>query len=126
MERLFEAGALDVSLQHLQMKKNRPGFLVRVLARPVERDTLARILFAESTTIGVRIAEWDRLLLERKRIRVVTPLGALHVKVILGSDGGIEFSPEYDDCKRVAKKHGLTLREVVRRVAEQARQEWSE
>lgn len=126
MERLFEAGALDVSLQHLQMKKNRPGFLVRVLARPVERDTLARILFAESTTIGVRIAEWDRLLLERKRIRVKTAFGAVHVKVIRGSEGEIEFSPEYDDCKRAAKKTGLALREVVRRVADQARQEWNE
>ena len=126
MERLFEAGALDVSLQHLQMKKNRPGFLVRVLARPVERDTLARILFAESTTIGVRIAEWDRLLLERKRIRVTTALGAVAREGDPGSEGDVEFSPEYDDCKRAAKKHGLALREVVRRVAEQARQEWNE
>jgi hypothetical protein len=126
MERLFDEGALDVSLQHLQMKKNRPGFLVRVLARPLERDTLARILFAESTTIGVRMAEWDRLLLERKRIRVATDLGPVHVKVIRGLEGQVEFSPEYDDCKRVARKHSVALREVVRKVADQARQEWKE
>jgi uncharacterized protein (TIGR00299 family) protein len=72
MERLFEAGALDVSLQHLQMKKNRPGFLVRVLARPADRELLASLLFAESTAIGVRVGEWDRIVLEREQRRVVT------------------------------------------------------
>ena len=121
MERLFEEGALDVSLQHLQMKKNRPGFLVRVLARPSQRDALARILFAESTAIGVRVAEWDRLVLEREQRRVKTPLGVARVKLIRGPDGTVDYSPEYDDCKRIARKQDLPLREVVRRVAEAAR-----
>lgn len=123
MERLFEAGALDVSLQHLQMKKNRPGFLLRVLARPVDRDALARIVFLESTSIGVRTSEWDRLILERKSIRVKTEIGVIRVKVIRGPGGEVQFSPEYDDCKRVAKKSGVALREVVRRVSDQARRE---
>ena len=123
MERLFEDGALDVSLQHLQMKKNRPGFLVRVLARPAERDSLARILFAESTAIGVRLSEWDRLVLERKTVRLKTPLGLVRVKVIRGPDAQVQYSPEYDDCKRAAKKSGLALREVVQRVSDQARKE---
>lgn len=123
MERLFEAGALDVSIQHLQMKKNRPGFLVRVLARPTDRDELAGILFAETTAIGVRTSEWDRLLLERETVRLKTPLGAVRVKVIRGPSDRVRFAPEYDDCKRVAKKTGLALREVVERVAEQARKE---
>jgi uncharacterized protein (TIGR00299 family) protein len=126
MERLFEAGALDVSLQHLQMKKNRPGFLVRVLARPVERDQLARILFAESTAIGVRTSDWDRLVLERKTVRLKTPLGSLRVKVIRGPEGRVQYSPEYDDCKRAAKKSGIALREVVRRVTDWARKELGE
>ncbi len=124
MERLFEAGALDVSLQHLQMKKNRPGFLVRVLARPMDKDLLARILFAESTAIGVRVSEWDRLLLERTNRRLKTPLGTVSIKLIRSPEGGLECSPEYDDCKRLAKKSGLPLREVVRRVQEQAREEF--
>jgi uncharacterized protein (TIGR00299 family) protein len=127
MERLFEEGALDVSLQHLQMKKNRPGFLLRVLARPVDRDQLARIVFAESTSIGVRISEWDRLVLERKSIRVKCELESIRVsirvKVIFGPDGDRQYSPEYDDCKKAAKKSGVALREVVRRVSEQARRE---
>jgi uncharacterized protein (TIGR00299 family) protein len=126
MERLFEAGALDVSLQHLHMNKNRPGFLGRVRARPVERDQLARILFAESTAIGVRISEWDRLVLERKTVRLKTPLGAVRVKVIRGPEGRVQYSPEYDDCKRTAKKSGIALREVVQRVTDWARKELGE
>ena len=123
MERLFDAGALDVSLQHLQMKKNRPGFLLRVLARPSERDELARIVFAESTAIGVRLSEWDRLVLERKRIRLKTDFGTIRVKTIVGMDGATTYSPEYDDCKRAARKTGHPLRVIVRLVAEQAARE---
>jgi uncharacterized protein (TIGR00299 family) protein len=123
MERLLEAGALDVSLQHLQMKKNRPGFLLRVLARPVDRDLLARIVFSESTSIGVRISEWDRLVLERKSIRVKTELGMIRVKVVRGPEGHAHYSPEYDDCKRAAKKTGVALRDVVQRASDQARKE---
>ncbi len=123
MERLFEAGALDVSLQHLQMKKNRPGFLLRVLARPDDRDVLARIVFAESSAIGVRMAEWDRLVLERTSIRLRTPFGPVRVKVVQGIDGRRSFSPEYDDCKRAARRSGVALREVVERVQRQAEEE---
>jgi uncharacterized protein (TIGR00299 family) protein len=126
MERLFEEGALDVALQHLQMKKNRPGFLLRVLARPAEREHLARILFAESTTIGVRVAEWDRLVLEREIVRVDTDLGRARVKLIRSPEGDVEVAPEYDDCKRLARRSGLPLREVVARVAAQARSERGE
>jgi len=126
MERLFDEGALDVSLQTLQMKKNRPGFLVRVLARPTDRDALARIVFAESTAIGVRVSEWDRLVLERSNKRLKTPLGSVSVKLIRSPEGELECSPEYDDCKRLARKHGLPLREVVERVRAQAQQELAE
>lgn len=126
MERLFEAGALDVSFQHLQMKKNRPGFLLRVLARPSDRDVLARIVFAESTAIGVRVAEWDRLVLERESVRLATAFGPVRVKVVTGVDGRRDYSPEYDDCKRAARKRGVALREVVERVLDQARRELAE
>ena len=123
MEQLFEAGALDVSLQHLQMKKNRPGFALRVLARPADRDALARIVFAESTAIGLRTLEWDRLLLERESVRLTTPYGPVRVKIVRGVDGRRDYSPEYDDCKRAARRRGVPLREVVERVLELARAE---
>jgi uncharacterized protein (TIGR00299 family) protein len=119
MERLFDAGALDVSIQHLQMKKNRPGFLVRVLGHPADRLPLVGVLFAESTAIGVRASESDRLLLERETRRVATPFGRIGVKVVWGGDGRAQVSAEYDDCKRAARKAGVPLAEVVR-VAEEA------
>jgi uncharacterized protein (TIGR00299 family) protein len=121
MQRLLEAGALDVSLQHIQMKKNRPGFLVRVLARPADRIALAGILFAESTAIGVRACELDRLVLERELRRVVTPHGRIGVKVVWDTDGRAQVSAEYDDCARAAKRSGARLRDVVRAAEEAAR-----
>jgi uncharacterized protein (TIGR00299 family) protein len=125
MERLFDAGALDVSLQHIQMKKNRPGFLLRVLARPGDRQDLAGILFAESGTIGVRSQEWERLLLKREERRVETPFGRIAVKLIRGDDGKLRVSAEYDACKRAARKADVALREVVRVAEERALEKWS-
>ena len=121
MERLFEAGALDVALQHLQMKKNRPGFALRVVARPSERDALARVLFAESTTLGVRVTEADRVVLAREDLRVATPFGPIRVKIVRDESGRATPSAEYEDCKRAARKAGVPLREVVRAAEEAAR-----
>jgi len=123
MERLFAAGALDVSLQQLQMKKNRPGILVRVLGRPSERMALARVLFAESTAIGVRSSECERIVLEREQLRVRTPFGVIRVKRVFDPDGRPFVSAEVDDCKRAAARRGVPLREVVRAAEEAARGE---
>lgn len=123
MECLFDAGALDVSLQHLQMKKNRPGFLVRVLARPQDRVPLASILFAESTAIGVRVTESERVVLRREAARVDTPYGRIRIKRILGPDGDRRASAEYDDCAAAARKHGVPLREVVRAAEDAGREQ---
>lgn len=122
MERLFDAGALDVSLQHLQMKKNRPGFLVRALARPADRMTVASTLFANSTAIGVRTSEWDRLVLEREERRVDTAYGRVRVKVVRDLEGRASASAEYDDCKRAAARAGVALRDVVRAAEDAARE----
>ena len=98
MERLLEAGALDVSVQHQQMKKNRPGFLVRALARPSDRLALARILFEDSTAIGVRATESERIVLAREARRVDTPYGRIRIKLIWDDAGRAAVSAEYDDC----------------------------
>jgi uncharacterized protein (DUF111 family) len=121
MERLFAAGALDVSLQQLQMKKNRPGILVRVLGLPSDRIALARVLFAESTAIGVRTSECDRIVLEREPLRVRTRFGTIRVKRVFDPDGRPLVSAEIDDCKRAAARRGVPLREVVRAAEEAAR-----
>ena len=120
MERLFEEGALDVSIAHVQMKKNRPGFLVRVLGRPADRLRLARTLFAESTAIGVRVSEADRIVLRRELREVDTAWGPIGVKVVWDAEGVAHASAEYDDCKRAARKHGVPLRDVVRAAEERA------
>lgn len=122
MERLLDAGALDVSIQHIQMKKNRPGFLVRVLSRIADRRQLAEILFAESTAIGVRTSEWDRLILSREARSVETPYGRISVKLVRGSKGRVEVSAEYDDCRRAALTAGVPLRDVVRAAESAARE----
>lgn len=119
MERLFAAGALDVSLMHLQMKKNRPGFAIRVVARPAERASLAGILFAETTTLGVRVTEMERLVLEREIRSVATPYGPIRVKIARDAAGRETASAEYEDCKAAALRAPAALREVVR-AAEQA------
>jgi len=121
MERLFEAGALDVSLQALQMKKNRPGVLVRVLARPSDKLAVAHRLFAESTAIGVRVFEVDRVVLRREMRRVETRYGRIAVKVVTDPEGRETFSAEIDDCVRAARKHEVPLREVVRAAEAAAR-----
>jgi pyridinium-3,5-bisthiocarboxylic acid mononucleotide nickel chelatase len=121
MERLFEAGALDVSLQPLQMKKNRPGIAVRVIARPSEKLAVANRLFAESTAIGVRVFEVDRVVLRREIRPVQTRFGKIAVKVVQDPEGRETFSAEVDDCMRAARRHGASLREVVRAAEDAAR-----
>lgn len=121
MDELFEAGAVDVGVQHLQMKKNRPGFLVRALARPSDRLAVARALFAQSTAIGVRTSEWDRVVLERDQRKVATAFGRIGVKIVRDLDGARSVSAEYDDCKKAARKHGAKLRDVVRAAEDAAR-----
>jgi hypothetical protein len=122
MERLFEAGALDVAIQHLQMKKNRPGFGVRVLGRPADRLALARVLFADSTALGVRVSEQDRLVLPREQRKVATAYGKIGVKLVRDGAGRPQVSAEYDDCKRAARRTGAALRDVVRAAEEAGRE----
>jgi len=119
MDRLFRAGALDVALLYQQMKKNRPGFLLRVLARPSERSRIAQLLFTHSSAIGVRAMECDRIVLPRSTRRVVTPYGRIAVKIVRDGEGRVVPSAEYDDCKKAAHRAGVPLREVMR-AAEQA------
>lgn len=112
MERLFEAGARDVHFAPVQMKKNRPGSSLRVLASPDRRDVLAEIILRETSTFGLRIASMDRLCLERRVERVQTPLGEVAVKIGLWGDDILKVSPEYEDCRRLARESGRPLREV--------------
>jgi hypothetical protein len=124
MGRLFEAGALDVFLSPIQMKKNRPATLLRVLCRPQHVDTLTAILFAETSTLGVRQQLVQRQCLARSSHTVETPYGPVRVKVAHWGNGETKTAPEYEDCRRLAEATGAALREVYR-AAERAVEELS-
>ena len=109
MDRLLEAGALDVSLSPLIMKKNRPGTLLRVIAKLEDRETLANLIFDETSTFGVRLYGAERRVLARKMVEVETPHGKVRVKV---SDAG-RFAPEYEDCRKLARATGTPLQEIL-------------
>jgi uncharacterized protein (TIGR00299 family) protein len=110
--RLFAAGALDVALVPVQMKKGRPGVLLQVLAPPAARDAVARVLFSETTTIGVRFHEAGRLKLPRRVVEVATPYGPIAVKIAEGPDGARTVAPEYESCRAAADLHRVALRIV--------------
>lgn len=112
MERLLEKGALDVSFSPIQMKKNRPGVLVRVICHPEKKHNLTTIIFQESTSAGIRYYQAHRVKLQREIKKINTPYGKLSVKVFKGIEGEYYASPEYEECKKIAKKHGIPLKNV--------------
>lgn len=122
MARLFDRGALDVFLSPIQMKKNRPATLLRVLCRPDDADALMAIMFAETSTLGVRQQLVTRRCLARAIHMVETPYGLVRVKVAGWGQGQVKAAPEYDDCRRLAEASGVPLREVYH-TARQAAEE---
>lgn len=112
MERLAAAGALDVFYAPIQMKKNRPGTLVTVVAPPGRREALADVLFRESTTLGVRVTETERERLDREEVVVETPVGAVRIKVARRDGALRNAAPEFDDCARLAAERGLSTKDV--------------
>ena len=116
LERLLAAGARDVWLTPVVMKRSRPGTVLRVLAAPADRERLAGIVFAETSTIGLRWTSWRRMVLPREERTVETPYGAVRVKVARAPDGTLNVAPEFEDCRRLAAERGVALK-VVHRAA---------
>jgi pyridinium-3,5-bisthiocarboxylic acid mononucleotide nickel chelatase len=119
--RLLAAGAVDVTLLPAQMKKGRPGTLLQVLVPPRLRDEIAAILFAETTTLGVRFHEVGRVTLARHVTDVATAYGPIAVKIAERPDGRRTIAPEYESCRAAATRHRVPLRVVydaARRAAE--------
>ncbi|MBA4422145.1 MAG: TIGR00299 family protein [Syntrophus sp. (in: bacteria)] len=112
MERLFAAGALDVFLSPIQMKKNRPGTLLSVICDPFQAESMAAIVLDETSTLGVRISQWERVCLERRWEEVVTEFGAVRIKIGERDGKAVTASPEYEDCKKAAIKHKVAVRHV--------------
>jgi uncharacterized protein (TIGR00299 family) protein len=112
MDRLYAAGALDVFYAPVQMKKNRPGTLVTVIAAPDRRDALSGVLFTDTTTIGVRYQEMQRERLDREIAVVETPLGPVRFKLARRDGHLVNAAPEFEDCARLAADHAVPIKEV--------------
>lgn len=112
LERLLSAGARDAFLEPVVMKKSRPGVTLRVIADPADRDQLAAIVFAETSTIGLRWTSARRMILPREAGRADTPWGPVRVKVARAPDGTINVAPEYEDCRALALAKGVPLKTV--------------
>ena len=120
MDALFAAGALDVFLAPIQMKKNRPATLLRVLCKPGDVEAMTSILFAETSTLGIREQTVERHALPRTIRHIDTPYGPVQVKVADLGEGKVKSAPEYEDCRRLAASHGVPLREVYQAAQEAA------
>ncbi len=123
LQALFAAGALDVYLQPIQAKKNRPGVVLSVLCHPQTAQELSSIIFAETTTLGIRQQAMERLCLRRETIKVDTPFGQVRIKVAKLGDRTTNLSPEYEDCRRLAIETKTPLKEVYA-AAQAAAREW--
>ena len=122
MDRLFAAGAVEVFYTPVQMKKNRPGTHVTVLAPPARREAVSATLFRESTTIGVRHSDVTRETLQRDIVPVATRFGEVRCKVARRDTAVVNVSPEFDDCVRLAGQHGVPVK-VVQAAAAAAAQD---
>jgi uncharacterized protein (DUF111 family) len=112
MDRLYAAGALEVFYQPVQMKKNRPGTLMTVVARPERRQDISDLVFRETTTIGVRYQEMARECLDRETVDVDTPAGVVRFKVARRGGTILNAQPEFDDLARISAERHLPIKQV--------------
>lgn len=119
MDRLLKEGALDVFAIPAQMKKNRPGTLLTVLSRPEDADRLARVIFSETSTLGVRRRDEQRQVLKRRWVTVATRWGDVRMKVAGMNRAITNYAPEYEDCRGIAAAHGVPLKSVMQEAIQQ-------
>ncbi len=112
MDRLFSKGALDVFLTPIQMKKNRPAHMLSIIVYEQNLKEMLEVLFSESTTLGVRLREIKRLRLAQQNFIAKTKYGKMRVKVGMFKGEIKNVSPEYEDCKKIAKQHRVPLKTV--------------
>jgi len=120
---LLKEGALDAALIPIQMKKGRPGFTIRVLSTDAQREQLAQVILQESTTLGVRMHQVERIVLPREEREVKTQYGPITVKVAFDQEGKIiNLMPEYESCRQIAEKKQVPLKEVYQEAIAKGRE----
>ena len=112
MEKLYAAGALEVFYSAVQMKKNRPGTLMTIVAKPEQREAMTEIVFRESTTIGIRHQELSRECLDREMVTVTTPLGPVRFKVARRDGRVLNAQPEFEDLAKLSNERGIPIKDV--------------
>jgi uncharacterized protein (DUF111 family) len=112
--RLFDAGALDVYLVPVLMKKTRPANVLTVLAEPKDKRKLISIILDETTTFGLRTYTVEKVMLSRKSITVKTKFGDVKVKIAFAGKDVKTIAPEFDDCRRVAEEKRVPIKDVFR------------
>jgi uncharacterized protein (TIGR00299 family) protein len=113
MDQLYAAGALEVYFSAVQMKKNRPGTLLTILAKPQQREPLLSIVFRETTTIGVRFHDVTRQRLNREIVPIDTPVGIIRFKVARLGAAVVNAAPEFEDCQRIALEKHLPIKDIL-------------
>ncbi|HTR24890.1 MAG TPA: nickel pincer cofactor biosynthesis protein LarC [Terriglobales bacterium] len=113
MERLLEEGALDVFSAPVQMKKNRPAALLTVLTKPADAERLTKVIFAETSTLGVRRRDEARRVLDRRWETVETSWGPVRIKIANMNGTVSNYAPEFEDCRRIASEHHVPLKSVM-------------
>jgi pyridinium-3,5-bisthiocarboxylic acid mononucleotide nickel chelatase len=113
LEKALLAGALDVYTTALQMKKNRPGTLLTILCRPEDTEALMSLIFAETTTFGVRSHRAQRRALPREWVNVSTAYGSVRIKLSRSNGHILHVTPEYDDCRKLAVEKQVPLQQVI-------------
>lgn len=116
MEKLYKAGALDVYLTHVMMKKARPGVKLTVLCNEEKNDKLMDIILRETSTIGLRFYKAERRVLQREIKKTDTEFGRIRVKISKLGNEILKVTPEYEDCKRIAKKLNIPVIDVMRKI----------
>jgi uncharacterized protein (DUF111 family) len=112
MEKLYAAGALEVFYSAVQMKKNRPGTLMTIVAKPGDRDAMTEIVFRESTTIGIRHQELSRECLDREMVTVTTSIGPVRFKVASRGGRVLNAQPEFEDLAKLSAERGIPVKDA--------------
>lgn len=113
IERALQAGALDVYITPITMKKSRPAHILSIMTGLENLETIKRLVFRETTAIGIRISKVRRSILNRDIKEVELPYGKVRVKISNAPDGTNRIVPEYEDCKRIAMETGIPLKEII-------------
>jgi pyridinium-3,5-bisthiocarboxylic acid mononucleotide nickel chelatase len=119
MERLYGEGALEVFFTNIQMKKNRPGVKLTILAKPGDKDRLIKIIFKDTTSLGVRFRRESRVILKREVKTFETSFGEVNAKVSYFNDEQVNIKVEYDDLKRLAFENKLSIKQISNEIDKQ-------